>query len=343
MQYLGPCEACGKLNRNYRALAAHLRQRPDAAHQDLSSRWHQWRSKYRATLRCRKCGQLWEISDKSDHENKRCPKCENLRQTLGKRRYERLKFDMAPDTRQVMTESGTKAGWDGLKDRHITWTMGDDLTWKVFEAFEAGQLVTKTIHDLGITYRIYVDILSAIMGADEYKVAHRRRKEVVGATNVQQAHAKWAAMSSDDKAAYFQKHFGKGSALEASLADALRQVGLTDLVLNVWQSLRVGSQLCPREADIKIAVGDGRKVVVLCDGEAFHGPRFIYGPPAARIADDVATAEAYFDAGYSVFRYSETEIHSGWALKHLVDALARLKSGTTKLYRTWYPPEERAA
>jgi hypothetical protein len=250
---------------------------------------------------------------------------------------------MVSDTRHVMTDSGTKAGWDGLEKRHTVWVMGDDLTWKVFEAFEEGLPVNKVIHSLGITYQVYADILMAILGADVYQAAHKRRKRLVGSVNVQRAHAKWASMSSDDKAAYYQKHFGKGSALEAGFAGALRRSGITDLLLNVWQSLSVGGRVCPREADIKISLEDGRKAVILCDGEAFHGPRFIYGSPTARIAEDVATAEAYFDVGYSVFRYSETEIKSGWALDHLLGALIRLRSGTSKIYRTWCPSEERAS
>jgi hypothetical protein len=98
--------------------------------------------------------------------------------------------------------------------------------------------------------------------------------------------------------------------------------------------------MVPREADLKIPLRDGRKVVVLCDGEAFHGPRTIFGDPSRRIKADTETAEAYFSIGYSVLRYSESEIKSGYAAEHVLEVLTRL-GVVRRIYHNWCPSEER--
>jgi len=130
--------------------------------------------------------------------------------------------------------------------------------------------------------------------------------------------------------------------LELGMVDQLRAQGVNSLELNVWQSVPIRGQMVPREADIKISIGGGRKVVVLCDGEAFHGPRMIFGNPQDRILADTETAEAYYALGYSVVRYSETEIKSGVAVKHMLDVLKRL-DGCRAIYRNWCPSEERVS
>lgn len=83
-----------------------------------------------------------------------------------------------------------------------------------------------------------------------------------------------------------------------------------------------------------------QKLVILCDGEAFHGPGFAFGDPSPRISDDVATAEGYYALGYSVIRYSETELKKGEALLHFLECFPRLNAGQ-RLLRLWYPPTER--
>lgn len=97
-----------------------------------------------------------------------------------------------------------------------------------------------------------------------------------------------------------------------------------------------------READIKVQLPKNHKVVILCDGEVFHGPGSLYTEPSIRIEDDVATAEGFFSLGYSVIRYSESEILAGDAVAHFDAALPALQAGG-RLYRTWYPAEERWA
>jgi len=115
MDFLGECEVCGKIVRNYRGLAGHLRHNQDPEHQDLKVRWHAWRDKYKATLRCRKCGELWVITDKSEKDKKNCPSCLRLRKTLTKKEYEALKFDKPKDPRRLDKNRKSKAHWDGLE------------------------------------------------------------------------------------------------------------------------------------------------------------------------------------------------------------------------------------
>jgi len=121
------------------------------------------------------------------------------------------------------------------------------------------------------------------------------------------------------------------------MSDDLLSLGERDFQMNQWQSLSVSGHVVPREADIKLMVDGARKLVIVCDGEAFHGPKCIFGNPEDRIRDDVETAQAYFDAGYSILRYSETEILSGAAKDHVFSVLSRLRYGSGSVMRTWHP------
>lgn len=241
MQFLGACDVCNKALHTYRGLGQHLRFNEDAEHQSLKERWYFWRGEYKATLRCRKCGGTWNITDSKERHCKRCPACEQLRSQVGRRTYEKTQLAKLPDPRRLMAASGSKAQWD-----------------------------------------------------------------------------------------------------ENGLASQLAGVGIGGLALNSWQSLQIQGKWCPREADIKIPVGNSKKLMVLCDGEAFHGPGYVFKDKQARVADDIMTAEAYFDAGYSVVRYAEPEIKDGRALQHLLEWLPQLQSGK-RLYRTWHPPVEKTA
>ena len=340
MRFLGPCEVCGKKIHTYRGLGQHLRFNVDKDHQALKARWHTWKGQYKAILRCRKCGGLWDVQDSSLRHAKRCPRCEDLRISMSKRAYEKLKFDKPADPRQVMTASGSKAQWDGLKSRSLGWHRGDDLYKRVVGSFLAGDIVRTTLKAQSVTFKVYRAIVEDAVGLKAYKAEAKARKRARSSANIKKAHEKWAAMSPKEKAVEIAKRFRKGSALEKAFAAQLRKGGVSGLAMNQWQSLRIGGQWAPREADIKIPMGVGHKLVVLCDGEAFHGPRFAFGDVKARIADDVATANAYSDAGYSVVRYAESEVKNGLACRHLLSWLPRLRGGE-RLYRTWHPAVER--
>jgi hypothetical protein len=132
---------------------------------------------------------------------------------------------------------------------------------------------------------------------------------------------------------------GRKSGLDEEFAQQLTHAKVTNHEMDCWQTLQIKGQRIARQADIKVSLDDGRKVVVLCDGEVFHGPGCLWADPEDRIASDRETALAYFDLGYSVVRYSESEIHDGTALAHFQDAMKRLSS-IQKLYRNWCPEEE---
>jgi len=241
-----------------------------------------------------------------------------------------------------MTASGSKAQWDGLESRHLLWHRGDDLYMRVVLACDAGEAVGVTMHTQAISYKLYRAIVDDAFGAEAYEKRARTRKFASSAENAKKAHARWAALSPDEKADEIARRFGGGSPLERGLAQQLAVAGVTGVTLNVWQSLLLHGKWCPREADIKITVGQDQKIVVLCDGEAFHGPGYIFKDKQARIEDDIVTAKAYFDAGYSVARYSESEVLDGRALQHLLVWLPRLQMGS-RLYRTWHPLVEKEA
>lgn len=342
MRFLGTCEVCNQTIHTYRGLGQHLRFNEDAAHQALKERWYAWRAEYKATLYCRKCGDTWTITDQSEKHRKRCPKCQELRAHMGKRAYENVHPVKLMDPRKLMTASGSKAQWDGLDSRHLEWQRGDDLYMRVVLACEAGEPVRTTLREQAVSYKVYRAIVEDALGVGAYEKQAHTRKYASSAENVKKAHARWAALTPEEKAAEIAQRFGGGSPLEKDFAQQLEGAGVVGVLPNSWQSLQIRGKWCPREADLKIPVGDGRKLVVLCDGEAFHGPGYIFEDKLARITDDIATADAYFDAGYSVVRYSESEVRNGQALRHLLSWLPRLRAGE-HLYRTWHPPVERAA
>jgi hypothetical protein len=194
---------------------------------------------------------------------------------------------------------------------------------------------------LGLTFDLFKSVGVYVAGAEDYRNWSLERKQKASAKTGKAQANRYRAMSPDEKAAVLQKRFHRvRSKIEVILTDVLMALGETNFVTNHWQSLEVFDRVSPREADIKLTLGTNHKMVLLCDGEAFHGPGCIFGNPADRIRDDVATARAYFDVGYSVVRYSETEIKAGQARDHLTLILARLKSEGGRIFRLWCPSIE---
>jgi len=315
--FLGSCKVCGRVCSNNRSLALHLRMNSDEAHQKLKL---EWKSAYQRLLTCRKCGESWVIEDPSQKNEKRCPRCREQRSRLGKRAYEKLPtFDKPQNPTLPQLPASSNAEEAAIR-------------------FEAGEKIIDILRDLGLSYKKMRSFLESRWGKEEYRKRCLARKII--AARVAQAAARkiWAESDPEGKARLIEARFGKTRQLELGFASHLLSLGLR-VEMNKWQSLLIGGKWSPREADIKIDLGN-QKVVILCDGEAFHGPGAIFGSVECRITDDLITAEAYFDAGYSVFRYSETEIHSGVALEQFSSALADLRQGV-RVIRLWHPKIER--
>ena len=294
--FLGSCEVCGKVNFNYNALGLHLSNKRDLdeAHRSLRIRWLAWRTEYRATLRCRKCGDLFEITDKRLKDSKRCPRCEHLRQTLSKRKYEALCFDKTPDHRLVNGNGGSKASWPvGYKP--------------VIDPLEHLQAMTDIIANGGGVRKL-MDI-----GFDHNKA----RKIAVQVLGGDVAYNQWVLDRKIQTIHKNREQARKGSRLEEEFVGQMRGRGIEPCGRNVWMTLTIAAKKVHREADIKVRLKSGRKAIVLCDGVVFHGPNCIYANPDEKMADDIATAEAMFHMGYTVLRYSEVEIKNGAAIEHL--------------------------
>lgn len=333
MLFLGSCEVCQKTVRTWRALAGHLRHNIDEAHQELRQRWLSWR-KTQETLtrppklsRCWKCGTTWETT--SPTLTRQCQACKELRKKIGKRAYEKLpthrKPPKAPKTPRVCRGK-------------VSWTPGDALYQEVTKSLDADGRVSKIMKDLGLTYKVVVAIAEYHYGTAGYQAWVKRVMAVTGSRNVAVSHARYRALTPTEKAEMLRARFGGTCALERKLSEQILDLGVTDFELNCWQSIPVQGVKVPREADLKITISDGRKVVVLCDGEAFHGPGTIHGNPDDRIFLDRETAMGFFKLGYSVVRYSETEVNSGVAANHLVGLLQRL-GVVRSVYRNWCPEE----
>lgn len=333
MPFLGSCEVCQKTVRTWRSLAGHLRHNTDEAHQELRQRWLSWRSTQKVLSRptklnrCWKCGITWEKT--SPTLTRQCQTCKDLQARIGKRAYEKLpthrKPPKAPKTPRVCRGK-------------VSWTPGDALYQAVVKTLDADGRISKVMKELGLTYKVVAAIAKCHYGSSGYQAWVKRVVAITGSRNVAVSHARYRALTSDEKAKLLRTRFGGTCALERKLSEQLLDLGVTDLELNCWQSILVQGVKVPREADLKITIPDGRKVVVLCDGEAFHGPGTIHGNPNDRICMDRETALGFFNLGYSVVRYSETEVHSGEAVSHLVWLLRRLDI-VHRVYRNWYPEE----
>lgn len=318
------CRVCGKTIHNYRGLASHLRHNLDVAHDSLRSEWRAYRDSYHKTLTCRKCGAEFEVTSKSNSNRKRCSKCTRLRGNLGKKLYEKTQVSQVKRV---------------TKHDSFHWVRGDSNYTKVVQAIDSGVSVNRILREFGITYRTFLVMAHDFLGEQEYlgRVQAKRLFSVKKAYTV--AHEKYLALTPEERAQRIRDRCGKSSKLEVTLVNQLVHNGYTNFVRNDWQSVPIKNTFVPREADLKISLEDGRKVVVMCDGEAFHGPRAIFGDPKDRIASDIETARGYHSLGYSVLRYSESEINSGVAIGHLVRMLNLLRS-YKQVLRSWFPPME---
>lgn len=326
---------CSKEIRNYRGLAGHLRHNQDAAHKELKLKWCAWKKSFRKALRCRKCGVVWVITNPSDKCG-RCPKCQETYERLGKRSYE----TWHPNKVQDVRNSCTKVLWKGLSTAQVCWEPGDSLYCSVVEALSKGVNYKSIMLDLVLSYQVVKSIGQCAFGVAGYQDLVAARKSLVGTRNLKISHSNYKSLSPQAKALLLKERFSHGSSLERELVRQLKGFGIHRFKTNQWQSVLINDVYVPREADLKITLSGGRKLVVLCDGEAFHGPAaFFRGNPKDVIENDRQTALAFFYLGYSSVRYSETEIRTGFAITHLKDLLDR-SAEFQKVYRNWCPLEE---
>jgi hypothetical protein len=192
---------------------------------------------------------------------------------------------------------------------------------------------------LGISFDLFRAVGVYLLGEDGYRVWAKRRV-FERTARMGKAHAdRYRSLSPAEKAEVLKRRFPRArSRIETRMSEFLTKRG-ESFVTNDWQALLINGTLVPREADLKIDLGTS-KVVVECDGEAWHGPNFIFGDANRVVKSDLQTANAYFEAGYSVLRYSETEIMSGEAEAHLGQALDRLRLSGGRVFRLWYPLTE---
>lgn len=327
------CGVCSFPIHSHPSYAQHLRGRPDTQHVEARNRYDEWLEIHLTTYKCAKC-KGWYRREAYDHRSGpgRCPPCTHLQQVLPKRAYEAL----TPEP------CGGRVGWESLVTHQEVWTPNETLCNEVRRMLQGGERARDAMSRLGLTFNMLKSVGEYTVGVETYAewAAGRKRAK---AAKVGRDHADWyRSLSPEQKAAVLQQRFPRTvrTKIEVAMTNALTALGEAGFMVNQWQSLTVSGERVPREADIKLPVDGTRKLVILCDGEAFHGPKCIFGNPQDRIRDDVETAQAYFDAGYSILRYSGTEILSGSAQPHLAGALARLRSGTGRVMRTWHPNVE---
>lgn len=327
------CGVCSFPISSHVSYAQHLRGRHDPRHQQIRDLYEIWLGRHLTTYKCAKC-KGWYQRQPLTHRSGpgRCPSCTQLQQTLSNRAYEAAN----------PSPCGERVGWESLVVHQETWVPTDALCDEVRRVMLGEEKIRSAMARLGLTFDLFKSVGEYVAGVGAYTEWSARRKRE-SASKMGRNHADaYRALSPEQKAAVLQQRFPRTvrTKIEVAMTNALTSLGETGFLVNQWQSLTVSGERVPREADIKLSVDGTRKLVILCDGEAFHGPGCIYGNSHDRIRDDVETAQAYFDAGYSILRYSGTEILSGSAQPHLAGALTRLRSGTGRVMRTWHPNVE---
>jgi hypothetical protein len=239
MEFLGPCEVCGKVSRSYRSLAQHLRHNQDKAHAEMQARYRAWKDSYHAVLRCRKCGQTWEITDKARRNEKNCPTCRRRKVEIGKRAYEALSFDKVPDPRPRTT---IPSKWRGVPSE-LRISTDDPLFGQVLRAVsQVG--VKKTSAELGVPYQGVRRICVSAWGRNGYQelMSETRQRNVKRAAVTRRAF--WANLSPEERAERIARWHRKGlNNLESSFWTQLQKGGLPSggVRFHVWKTVPLGT------------------------------------------------------------------------------------------------------
>jgi len=335
LQTMNVCGVCTVPVESHTAYSRHLHRWKGIHHRGALAKYKAWLATFLTTHRCFKCRGLYQQEPRKGTRSGPglCPRCRDLKDTLSGRAYEAL--DLRPPVEEPIV------GWESLVVQQDVWTPHPALCDEVLRVTQGQEKMRDAMRRLGITYNLFKAVGVYVLGEVAYADCFRKRKWE-RTSKVGQAHADaYRALTPDQKAAVLQRRFPRvRSKIEIRMSDDLADLGEKDIATNQWQSIPVNGVMVPREADIKLPLGDGRKLVILCDGEAFHGPRCIFGNAIDRIHDDTETAQAYFAVGYSVLRYAEIEILTGAAKQHLALTLPRLRAGNEKVLRMWHPPQE---
>lgn len=172
MKFLGSCEVCGKVFKTYRSFSQHLRHLKDSEHRELKQRYREWKDSYQAMLRCRKCGSTWTIEDRKRRNEKICPSCRKLKKEIGKRRYEKLKFQCPPDPRPQTT---TRTRWRGVPSR-ILCALDGPLYGEVLRLMEERGL-KGTMAELSLPEREVRRVCLSAWGKEGYAFRMKETRE----------------------------------------------------------------------------------------------------------------------------------------------------------------------
>jgi hypothetical protein len=108
-----------------------------------------------------------------------------------------------------------------------------------------------------------------------------------------------------------------------------------EIRFNIWKTLKDEDNNCylHLESDVIINFG-GIRIIVLSDGEAFHGKDSYFN--GNTIAEDDRRSQILHKYNPYVIRYSETEIKKGFAIAHLERAIRKILSREiVTYYRNW--------
>jgi len=312
----GCCSVCDAPLRSVYSWVNHLVSATDDAHVALQEEWMLWTAQYRKQLTCRKCSSVWEVEDKSQSQRKQCPRCVALKASLGKRAYEAL--TLTPIKYPLQRFSGIKPA---------------RLDRKVFADYIASNGIRDAMGHFKLGYSYLKSCFLSFYTQEDYDAL------VIQGTqrSLEAAHSGarewWLNLTEDERDA----HFGRlcsSSSLEAHLVAQLQEEQILIKRRNAWFTFGQGSSRIVREADLLLETQGGACLVVQCDGEAFHGPNTVFVDPVVKAHHDAMSDQLFLGKGYSVARFSESEIFSGEALECLLEKLLPCER---RVHRAWHP------
>lgn len=282
----------------------------------LRESWDAWKTGYRCQLTCRKCGSVWEVYDKKGSQAKRCPRCVSVGSQMSKRSYE---------------------AWKPLSIEYL---------FETFEGLHPGTLSARAVADVvsregvryamsqfGLGYSQARALFLTVYDEEAYcAVVSRGNRRSIRAAHVG-FRRWWDTLSTEGRVEHFQRLTGPSS-LEALLVGQLAGEGVSIRRRNAWYTFGTGIDRQIWEADLQLCDASGRVVVVQCDGEAFHGLDTVFIDPRIKAASDTQSDQSFLARGYSVVRFSGSEIKSGEALSILLETVLPCSH---QLSRNWHP------
>jgi hypothetical protein len=126
------------------------------------------------------------------------------------------------------------------------------------------------------------------------------------------------------------------TSIEKKIGEAIQKIFPEAAVrYNVWKTLRDEPNNCYIHLESDVIANFGKiRIIILSDGEAFHGGDCYFN--GNTIKEDDRKSRILHERNPFVLRYSETEIEKGFAIPHITEIINKIRLGEiSNYYRNW--------